>query len=105
MKESYRKDLVNHPGPESCVTSREAAIEALTGGDAGWVLSCEIIAIRVPTSYHKVEGNTAGSASASIRRTLRSLRPQACMEAPRERTGRPLRCPSLKRRRAGWRRP
>ena len=54
------------------MSSRDAAIEALTGGDAGWVLSCEIIAIRVPTPFHKVEGNTTGSASASIRRTLRS---------------------------------
>lgn len=41
MKESYRKGVASHPGPESCVVSREAAIEALTGGSAGRVLSCE----------------------------------------------------------------
>ena len=46
MKESYRKGLASHPGPESCVASREAAIEALTGGSAGRVWSCEIIANR-----------------------------------------------------------
>ena len=46
MKESYRKGVANHPDPESCVASRKAAIEALTGAHAGRVLSCEIIAIR-----------------------------------------------------------
>jgi hypothetical protein len=49
MKESRRRGVANHPVPESCVASREAAIEALTGAHAGRVLSCEIIAIRVPT--------------------------------------------------------
>jgi hypothetical protein len=52
-------------------------------------LSCEIIATRVPTSFSKAEGKTGGCASASIRKTLRSLRPRACMETPRARTGRP----------------
>jgi hypothetical protein len=104
MKESYRKGVASHPGPESCVAGRKAAIEALTGVHAGRVLSCEIIAIGVPTSFSMAEGNTKGCAIASIRRTLRSLRPQACMETPRARTGRPRRCPSCKRR-AGWRRP
>ena len=28
MKESHRKGVANHPDPESCVDSREAAIEA-----------------------------------------------------------------------------
>jgi hypothetical protein len=49
MKESYRKGVANHPGPESCVADRKVAIEALTGVHAGRVLSCEIIATRVPT--------------------------------------------------------
>jgi hypothetical protein len=49
MKESHRKGIASHPDPESCVASREAAIEALTGAHAGRVLSCEIIATRVPT--------------------------------------------------------
>jgi len=46
MKESYRKGVANHPDPESCVTNRKVAIEALTGAHAGRVWSCEIIAIR-----------------------------------------------------------
>ena len=105
MKESYRKGVANHPDPESCVASRKAAIEALTGAHAGRVLSCEIIATGVPTSFSMAEGNTDGCAIASTRRTLRSLRPLACMETPRARTGRPHRRPSWKLRRAGWRRP
>ena len=89
MKESYRKGLASHPDPESCVVSREAAIEALTGVHAGRVLSCEIIASGVPTSFRMAEGNIGGCVIASICRTLRSLRPLACMETSRARTGRP----------------
>ena len=32
MKESYRKGVANHPGPEPCEGSREAALEALDRG-------------------------------------------------------------------------
>ena len=59
MKESHRKGVATHPDPESCVASRKAAIEALTGAHAGRVLSCEIIASGVPTLYHEAEGHTA----------------------------------------------
>ena len=62
MQEPHRKGLANHPDPESCVASREAAIEALTGAHAGRVLSCEIIATGVPTSFRMAEGNTDGCA-------------------------------------------
>jgi hypothetical protein len=105
MKESYGKGVAIHPGPESCVASRKAAIEALTGVHAGRVWSCEIIATGVPTSFSMAEGNTGGCVSASIRKTLRSLRPLACMETPRARTGRPHGRPLSNRWRAGWRRP
>ena len=105
MKESHRKGVAIHPGPESCVVSRKAAIEALTGESAGRVLSCEIIATGVPTPFSMAEGNTGGCVIASVRRTLRSLRPLACMETPRAGTGRPHRYPSCRMRRVGWRRP
>src|SRR5215469_17963470 len=105
MKESYGKGVANHPDPESCVAGRKAAIEALTGAQAGRVLSCEIIATRVPTSFDKAEGNICGSDPASVRRTLRSLRPRTCLETPRARTGRPQRRPTGKMQRAGWSRP
>jgi hypothetical protein len=91
MQESHRKGVASHPDPESCMASREAAIEALTGAHAGRVSSCEIIATGVPTSFSKAEGHTDGGAIASLRLTPRSLRPRACMDTPRARTGRPHR--------------
>ena len=42
MKVLYIEGLANHIGPESCIGVRKGAGEALTGGRAGWVLSCEI---------------------------------------------------------------
>ena len=42
MKVSYIEGLANHIDPESCIGVRKVAGEALTGGRAGWVLSCEI---------------------------------------------------------------
>lgn len=104
MKESHRKGIASHPDPESCVASRKAGREALTGAHAGGTSSCEISEFGVPTSSTEAEGHTIGSANASIRETLRSQRPQACMETPRTRTGRPHQCPTRIRERAGWRR-
>jgi RNA-directed DNA polymerase len=63
MKESHRKDLASHPDPESCVSSRKAADEALTGAHAGQVLSCEITVSGVPTPLPEAEGHTSGGAS------------------------------------------
>ena len=94
MKVSHRKGLATHPDPESCMAGRKAAIEALTGAQAGRVLSCEIIATGVPTSYHETEGHIEGRATASGSRTPRSLRPRACLDTPRARTGRAHRRPS-----------
>lgn len=59
MKESHRKGLANHPDPESCGGRRKAAGEALTGAQAGRVLSCEISHSRVPTVSEEPEGHTA----------------------------------------------
>lgn len=42
MKEPYEKGVANHLGPESCVCDREVMGEALTGENAGVVLSSEI---------------------------------------------------------------
>jgi hypothetical protein len=41
MKVSYGQDLANQIGPESCVYPRKEMHEALTGENAGWVLSRE----------------------------------------------------------------
>ena len=46
MKESYRKGVAIHPGPESCVASRKAAIEALTGAPVGCVIELRTVCIR-----------------------------------------------------------
>ena len=42
MKESYREGVANHSGPESFAVDREVGSEALTGVQAGWVLSREM---------------------------------------------------------------
>jgi hypothetical protein len=104
MKEPYRKGVASHPDPESCVASRKARREAVTGVHAGRVSSCEINESGVSTPSTKTEGNTDGSANASIRRTPRSQRPLARIETPRARTGRPYQRPTHSCRRAGWRR-
>jgi hypothetical protein len=67
MKESHRKGIAIHGGPAS-VASRKAAVEAMTAAQAGWVLSSEIVATAVPTSFSMVEGNTGGCAIASTPR-------------------------------------
>ena len=41
MEVSYIEDIASHNGPESCVCVGNCAGEALTGGDAGQVLSHE----------------------------------------------------------------
>jgi hypothetical protein len=105
MQESHGEGVAIHPDPESCVVAREGAIEALTGAHAGRVLSCETIATGVSTLFSKAEGHTRVGVIASRRATPRSLRPLACMDTPRARTGRPHRCPSVTTERAGWRRP
>jgi hypothetical protein len=104
MKESHREGVASHPVPESCAASRKAVREALTGAHAGGISSCEISRFGVLTSSTETEGHTDGSANASFQRTPRSQRPQACMETPCARTGRPQQRPSRFRERAGWRR-
>jgi hypothetical protein len=78
MKESYGKGLASHPGPELCEGSAntKAALEALTGAYAGFVLSSEIDYSRVPTRSDSSEGNTEAGATASPPKTLRSRRPE-----------------------------
>jgi RNA-directed DNA polymerase len=58
MKELHRKDLANHPDPESCICIRKNVGEALTGEYAGQPLSCEIHTSREPTLLTEAEGNT-----------------------------------------------
>lgn len=105
MQEPHREGVAFHPDPESCVVARKGAIEALTGAQAGRVLSCEIFATGVPTLFSKAEGHIHARAIASVRETPRSLRPLAGLETPCAGTGRPHRCPSPHRWRTGRKTP
>jgi hypothetical protein len=93
MKESYVEGLATHDGPESCAGARKGVGEALTGGNAGRVLSREINEIRVPTLLTEAEGNMDRDKSASPETTLRGRRPLACVDTPCARTGRSSTCP------------
>ena len=76
MKESYRKGVANHPGPEPCEGSREAALEALDRGIGRLGIELRNLECGVPTASASTEGNTAVCASAS------TLRPRG-VEDPR----------------------
>src|SRR6266568_860206 len=95
MKESYRKGLANHPGPESCECSGNDALEALTGVYAGFVLSSEIT----------IPGCRRGQTVRKATRLGHYCEPQAdpaesktraCIEPSCARTERPCCCPSPK---------
>ena len=61
MREPYQKGVASHPGPESCVVSRKAEHEALTGVQAGWAMEPRNGAhFRGPTLSSKAEGKTMG---------------------------------------------
>jgi len=51
MKVPYAEDIASHSSPESCVGMGNYGCEALTGGDAGQVLSREMV--------HKLRGADA----------------------------------------------
>jgi len=61
MKESYRKGIANRPDPESCAGRRKLSGEALTGAQAGRILSCAINLVGlVPTPFREAEGHVGG---------------------------------------------
>src|SRR6266567_7747954 len=88
MKESYGEGAAIHAGPELCVASRKAGCEALVGVRAGRVLSAESTLTGVPTQSPCAEGHILSIDSARWTGTPRRLRPCACTETPRTRTGR-----------------
>jgi RNA-directed DNA polymerase len=90
MQESYIEGVASHDDPESCVGSREAAGEALTGARAGRVLSREIKDSGVPTLLTEAEGHTHDTAIARRHATPRGRSPLARTEAFCARTGRSL---------------
>lgn len=90
MQESYIEGVANHDDPESCVGSREAVGEALTGARAGRVLSREIKVSGVPTLLTEAEGHMHDTATARCHATPRGRRPLARTETFCARTGRSL---------------
>jgi hypothetical protein len=65
MKESYMEGVANRCGPESCAVVRKDRGEALTGESTGRVQSRDKSISRVPTPFHKAEGNMHGCVIAS----------------------------------------
>ena len=88
MKELHRKDPASHSGPESCDTDREGCSEALTGEDAGEVLSHEIRKPVMPTPLSEAEGNSPQIEKARDVGKRRGRGPSACEETSRIGTGR-----------------
>ena len=74
MEVPYGEDVASHIGPESCVGIRKGAVEALTGENAGQVLSRERKQIGVPTASPHPEGNMGYPAIARDDLTPRGLR-------------------------------
>ena len=84
MKESHRKGLANHPGPEPCVSNPQKAWkqvrdkgrgEASVGVHARQVLSCVMMIVQDASALVLREGPHRLGIMASRRRVLRSLRP------------------------------
>jgi hypothetical protein len=101
MKEPYGEGIASHTGPESCVVSREAGHEVLTGVHADGVLSREITWNQDADAVY-----SAGRQHQRVRYRehlldLRGQRPPICVEPPRARTGRPCQCPTRSCERAG----
>ena len=68
MRESYRKGVANHPGPEPCEGSREAALEALDRGIYRLGIELRKRECGEPTVSPQPEGNKVACDSASASR-------------------------------------
>jgi hypothetical protein len=96
MKVPHVEVLAKHSGPESCGGYGNMLAEALTGENAGGLLSSEITAIRVPTLLTDGEGHISHSVIASYVRTCAESKNLACVEAFCTRIGRPVNFPVFK---------
>ena len=89
MRVPYGEELATYTGPESCVDSRKAMGEALTGGVRTGLLSRErCCKLQGADAVHKVEGNTGCIDTERCSWTLRGQRPRARTQAPFTGTGR-----------------
>src|SRR6516162_2017861 len=69
MKESYRKDLANHPGPEPCEGGRKTALEALDRGICRLASELRNQPLRYAHGVGMTEYNTTTHATASAQPT------------------------------------
>ena len=84
MQVHSSEGLATHIGPESCAYARESMSEALTGERIGQPLSGEN-SIWGADALEKAEGNMDRRVNASVRPTLRRLRPwHVCTPSVRE---------------------
>jgi len=88
MKVLYDEGLANHVSPESCGGHGNMSAEALTGENAGGLLSSEITYIRVPTSCTVREGHTHSSVICELLSDPAESKNLACVEASCAKIGR-----------------
>ena len=101
MKEPYGEGLASHTDPESCMVSREAGHEALTGAHVGGVLSREMTGNQDADAVYSAGRQHWWARYRERLLDLRGQRPPACMGPPRARTGRPYQCSTQSCERAG----
>ena len=101
MKEPYGEGLASHTDPESCMVSREAGHEALTGAHVGGVLSREMTGNQDADAVYSAGRQHWWARYRERSLDLRGQSPPACMEPPRARTGRPYQCSTRSCERAG----
>jgi hypothetical protein len=102
MKESYGESLASHTGSESCAGSRKATREALTGAQAGRVLSREMYLNQSADVVRIAEGHIDGGAKRASIGLCEVLDP--CMFGNSTRENREALPMPESRERAGWRR-
>lgn len=90
MKESYSEGVAHHTGPESCVSTRKGAGEALTGVCTGRILNRETLTTIVGADVlGRVWKATPGQPHcARLERAPRGRSPRARTETSRTGTGR-----------------
>jgi hypothetical protein len=81
MKVPHDEEVANRISPESCGGYGNIAAEALTGENAGGLLSSEITAFRVPTLWLEGEGNIFHSAIRELCKDPAESKNLACVEA------------------------
>jgi hypothetical protein len=82
MKELYGEGLASHTDPESCVASRKAGREALTGAHVSGVLSREMSGNQDADTVYSAGRPHWWARYREHPLDLRGQRPPTCMERP-----------------------